>query len=144
MANMARNALTCTAAPFKHDGSSLLLQGFNQILLSVFMKTLFANGATRNISFPTSSEEGICSLMRRKLDFFQLPTLKSFKDSFATYLWHHLVNITKVNKVEAISLSHLQSIVSLLLYCNWQKYFLLMVSPIERTRRVSINALCRV
>lgn len=59
MANMARNALTCTAAPFKHDGSSLLLQGFNQILLSVFMKTLFANGATRNISFPTSSEEGM-------------------------------------------------------------------------------------
>lgn len=35
--------------------------------------------------------------------------LRSFNDSLAAYLWHHLVNITEVNKVEVNSLSHLPS-----------------------------------
>ncbi len=37
--------------------------------------------------------------------------LRSFNDTLATYLWHRLVNITEVNKVEVNALSHLPSAV---------------------------------
>ncbi len=57
---MGRKAPTNTVAPLKHDGSGLLLKGFNQILLA-----LFANGAQRNMNILKSLAAGICRLMKQ-------------------------------------------------------------------------------
>lgn len=51
--------------PVKCDAGSASLQGSSRILLCAYMKTLFANGALKNINVLKSSAVGRCRLMKQ-------------------------------------------------------------------------------
>ncbi len=63
--HLEKSPNTCTVAPHKDDGSSLLLQGLNHVLLGMFTKTVFANGALTNITILKSAAVGMCRLMKQ-------------------------------------------------------------------------------